>query len=67
MSDIVKRTFWGITLIILALGALLANAYTYAILSMFVLLVTLNEFYSLTKKANVSPSKIIGFVVDSST
>ena len=60
MKNLLTRSLAGIVFVAVTLGSLLLGKYGYALFFLFVITGGLAEFYNLTKKSEIHPSKFIG-------
>lgn len=62
LKTLLTRSLSGIVFVILLLGSVLWNYYSFSLFFFLVAMLGLNEFFNLSEKLNAKPFKLIGFI-----
>ena len=65
MSNLVKRILTGIVFLAVLIGGIMYNQYTFGGLFFLIMLLSLNEFYTLLKKKTGTPQRELGLILGS--
>jgi phosphatidate cytidylyltransferase len=63
LKEIQKRSISGLLFAAVLLGAIVLSPWSFALLFALFSVFILNEFYQLSKKAGISPQRIVGLVI----
>lgn len=63
MNNFLKRTLTGALFVIVLIAGILCSKYSFCILSLAILVLTLNEFYGLCKQAKAKPQRLTGIIL----
>ncbi len=63
MSNFIQRTITGFFFVLILLSAILYSKYSYAFLFFIVTILGVWEFYTLTKKDDVKPYRLLGTII----
>jgi len=63
LKKLITRTITGIVLVVVMLTAILASSYSYAILFLIILIVSIHEFTNLFKESEVRPNRYFSYLV----
>ncbi len=62
MTNLTKRTFTGIGIVVLIIFSAVISQYAFASLFLVITIMGLWEFYSLLEKADIRPNKVLGII-----
>jgi len=65
MSNLVKRILTGIVFLAVLIGGIMYNQYTFGGLFFLIMLLSLNEFYTLLQKKTGTPQRELGLILGS--
>lgn len=63
MSDLVQRTLTGIIFLVIVIGAIVLNEFSFLILFELIVIGAMYEFYTLAEKKQFNPQKIYGIII----
>lgn len=63
MKKLITRTITGIVLVLVMLTAIMASQYSFALLFLVILMVSVSEFINLYKQSEVQPNKFFAYSV----
>lgn len=63
MKKLITRTITGIVLVLVMLTAILASQYSFALLFLVILTVSISEFINLYRQSEVQPNKVFAYSV----
>ncbi len=63
MNNFLKRTLTGALFVIVLIAGILCSKYSFCVLSLAILVLTLNEFYGLCKQVDAKPQQVTGIIL----
>lgn len=63
MKKLITRAITGIVLVFVMLSSILASAYSFAVLFLFILIASIYEFNNLFKQSEVKPNLVLSYLV----
>ena len=63
MSSFLIRTITGLFLVLIVVGSIMFSSLTYCFLFLLIIIVGLNEFYSMARMAKIRPQKFSGILI----